>query len=94
MCDCASKNLISRLTIARHSEGHAFLESAELASVPVHPVDDAVLLARTLVVGHAALGAPEEPLAALASDHLQKKMNSSCKKTRRPTAMVLNFASI
>ena len=57
-----------QLTISRHPQRHALLEPAELAAVPVDPVDDAVLLARALVVDHRALAAPEEALAALARD--------------------------
>ena len=57
------------LTVSGHAEREAFLEAAELAAVPVDPVDDAVLLARALVVHHGALAAPEEALAALARDH-------------------------
>lgn len=40
-----------------------------MASVAVHAVDDAVLLARALVVDDGGLRAPEEALAALARDH-------------------------
>ena len=56
------------LTVSGHAEGEALLEAAELAAVPVDPVDHAVLLARALVVDHRALAAPEEALAALARD--------------------------
>ncbi len=45
------------------------MQPAELAPVPVDPVDDAVLLPGALVVDHGALAAAEEALAALASDH-------------------------
>ena len=56
------------LTVSGHAEREALLEAAELAPVPVDPVDHAVLLARALVVDHRALAAPEEALAALARD--------------------------
>jgi len=52
-----------------HAEEEAFLEAAVLAAVAVDAVDDAVLLARALVVDDGALRAPEEALAALARDH-------------------------
>ena len=45
------------------------MQPAELASVPVDPVDDAVLLPGALVVDDGALAAAEESLAALARDH-------------------------
>lgn len=56
------------LTVSGHSERQAFLEAAELASVSIDPVDDAVLLAGTLVVDDAALRPAKEALAAFASD--------------------------
>ena len=56
-------------TVFGHAEEEAFLEAAVLAAVAVDAVDDAVLLARALVVDDGALRAPEEALAALARDH-------------------------
>lgn len=45
------------------------MQPAVLASIPVDPVDDAVLVAGTLVVDDRALTAAEEALAPLARDH-------------------------
>ena len=67
----ASHSRVTRhaeLTIARHAECQAFLEAAVLTPVAVDSVDDAVLLAGTLVVDYAGLRAAEEALAALARD--------------------------
>lgn len=55
--------------ISAHAQPQALLQSAVLASVPVHPVHRAGLGARTLVVDHRGLRAAEEALAALAGDH-------------------------
>lgn len=57
-----------KLTISGHSETETFLQPAKLAPIPIDSIDDAVLLPRTLVVDHAALGSPEETFAALAGD--------------------------
>ena len=56
------RRLSEVLTISGHAQGHALLQPAELAPVPVHPVHHAVLLAWALVVRHARLGSPEETL--------------------------------
>lgn len=56
-------------TISGHAQLEALLEAAELASVPVDAVHEAGLVPGALVVGDAALRAPEEALAALACDH-------------------------
>lgn len=45
------------------------MQPAVLASIPVDAVDDAVLVAGTLVVDDRALTASEEALAPLARDH-------------------------
>ena len=57
------------LTVSGHSEGQAFLEPAELAPVPVDPVDDAALLSGALIVHYTALGASKESFAAFTRDH-------------------------
>ena len=56
------RRLSEVLTISGHAQGHALLQPAELAPVPVHSVHHAVLLAWALVVRHARLGSPEETL--------------------------------
>ena len=50
------------LTIPGHAEGQAFLKAAVLTAVPVDSVDDTVLVAGTLVVHWARLGATEKAL--------------------------------
>ena len=57
------------LTIPGHAQTQTFLEAAVLAPVPVDAVHNTVLVTRTLVVDHGALGAPEEALAAFACYH-------------------------
>jgi hypothetical protein len=59
----------AELTISGHAQAQAFLQATVLTSVAVDSVDDAVLVARALVVHHGALGSPEEALAAFTRDH-------------------------
>ncbi len=49
-------------TVAGHAELEALLETAVLTAVAVDPVDDAVLVARALVVDGTRLTPPEETL--------------------------------
>ena len=57
-----------RLAISGHAECQAFLEPTILASVAVDAIDDAILLARALVVDDGTLRPPEEALAAFTGD--------------------------
>lgn len=61
-------NNITSLTISTHAQSKAFLKATVLAAIAIDAVDDAVLVAWTLIVDHRRLRAPEEALAALARD--------------------------
>lgn len=55
-------------TITTHSQFQALLQSTVLTAIPIDPIDDALLVARTLIIHDGALRSPEESLAALTGD--------------------------
>ena len=58
------------LTVSRHAESQALLESAGLASVPIYTIHHTVLLPWTLIVYHArTLRSAKKAFAALTRNH-------------------------
>lgn len=69
---CQRRNLCeleSLLTVSRHAQPQAFLQSAILASVSIDTIHDAVFVSWALIVYNRGLRPPKEPFASLASYH-------------------------
>ena len=65
-CMSAKENF---LTVSRHSKCQTFLQSTSLASVSVHPVNEASLLSCTMIVYNWALWSSKKSFAAFACNN-------------------------